>query len=195
MKPQILQAALIAFASFGFEGASVRQIAQDARISPAAVLHHFGNKRRLYGEVLRHISQSLEQHPVLSAPSDPGAAHMRCVVNALVDWIVDNGLFARIILREVMENDQRVRDARQLPLRDGMQVIYQAVRSALGADADDPISELLSLQLLGASFLFFTGQPTHLSQSSVNVDGWEEGFRSLLIETATAVVRQRENKL
>jgi len=188
LKPEIMSAAEAAFATYGFDAASVRQIAHAANVSPAGVLHHYGTKRRLYAEVLRRISTCLETHPVLTRPTGPGDDHLRRVIDALLDWILDNDLYARIILREIMENDERVQSARQWPLREGMQVIYGAVRTAIGAAPDDQISELLSLQLLGAAFLFFIGQPTHRSQAAVRVDGWEERFRALLIQTASGAI-------
>ncbi len=188
LKPEILAAAQSAFAVYGFDAASLRQIAHAANLSPAGVLHHFGSKRRLYAEVLRRISESLESHPTLTRPLAPGRESLRLVVDALVDWILDNDLYARIILREIMDNDERVQSARQWPMRAGMQVVYGAVRRAIGAAGDDPLPELLSLQVLGAAFLFYTGQPTHRSQSAVSVDGWEETFRCLLIKTATCAL-------
>ena len=188
VKSEIVNAAEVAFAVYGFDAASVRQIALAANISPAAVLHHFGSKRKLYAGVLRGISESLESHPVLTKEIAPGADSLRQVVAAIVDWIIENDLFARIILREIMDNEERVQSALQWPMRDGMQVIYGAVRQAMGAKPDDPISELLSLQVLGAAFLFYTGQPSHRSQSAVSVEGWEESFRSLLIENTAAAV-------
>jgi len=189
LKFDIVCAAEVAFAVYGFDAASIRQIANAAKVSPAGVLHHYGTKRRLYAEVLKRISESLETHPVLSRPDGPGDDSLHRVIDALLDWILDNDLYARIILREIMENDERVQSARQLPLRDGMQVIYRAVRIAIGATPEDPISELLSLQILGAAFLFYTGQPTHRSQAAVSIEGWEKRFRTLLIQTASCAIK------
>jgi len=87
-----------------------------------------------------------------------------------------------------MDNDERVQAARRWPMRKGMQVVYGAIGRSIGAARQDPIAELLSLQILGAAFLFYTGQATHRSQSSVEVDGWEERFRSLLIKAAACTL-------
>ena len=189
LKLDIVCAAEAAFAFHGFDAASVRQIANAAGISPAGALHHYGTKRKLYAEALRRISESLETHPVLSHPTGPGEDSLHRIIDAMVDWILENDLYARIILREIMENDERVQSAHQLPLREGMQVVYRAVRTAIDADPEDQISELLSLQLLGAAFLFYTGQPTHRSQAAVSVVGWEESFRALLKQTAACAIK------
>ena len=190
VRSDTVKAAFEAFATYGFDAASVRQISLAANITPAAVLHHYGSKRKLYAEVLRQISLSLEAHPVLTAPIQPGVESLQTVVGAIVDWILDNDLYARIILREIMDNDERVQSAHHWPMRQGMAVIYGAVQAALGANDDDPISELLSLQVLGAAFLFYTGQPTHRSQSNVPHEGWEGSFRDLLIKTATCAMQE-----
>ena len=189
MRENVVSAAFEAFAAYGFDASSIRQISLAANITPAAALHHFGSKRKLYAEVLRQISQSLESHPVLTGPIQPGKDGLQAVVGAIADWIVENDLFARIILREIMDNDERVQSAQHWPMREGMAVIYGAVQAALGADNGDPISELLSLQVLGAAFLFYTGQPTHRSQSKAQFEGWEETFRRLLIQTATCAIQ------
>jgi len=189
LKLDIVNAAEVAFAVYGFDAASVSQIASSAGVSPAAVLHHYGTKRKLYAEVLRRISVSLETHPILTTPTGPGEESLHRIVNAILDWILANDLYSRIILREIMENDERVQSAQQMPLRDGMQVIYGAIRIAIGASPEDQISELLTLQLLGAAFLFYTGQPSHINQTAVSVEGWEENFRNLLIQTASCAIK------
>jgi hypothetical protein len=130
---------------------------------------------------------------LVTQPTGPGDDGLHRVIDALLDWILENDLYARIILREIMENEERVQSARQWPLREGMQVIYGAVRTAIGAAPEDQISELLSLQLLGAAFLFFTGQPSHRSQTAVDVTGWEENFRALLIQTASCAIKADGN--
>ena len=60
LRPVILDAAEAAFAAAGFGAASVRQIAAQAGVSPAAVLHHFSSKGDLYHAVLVRIGESLQ---------------------------------------------------------------------------------------------------------------------------------------
>ncbi len=47
-KEHILGTALELFAQFGFDGTSVRQIAESANVNIAAVSYHFGSKHNLY---------------------------------------------------------------------------------------------------------------------------------------------------
>ena len=57
----ILAAAEVEFAEAGFEGAGMKAIATRARVSQALLHYHFGNKERLYGEVIRHRSKLINK--------------------------------------------------------------------------------------------------------------------------------------
>lgn len=46
-RARIRDAAIVRFGERGFAGTSLRQIAQDAGVSPALILHHFGSKEGL----------------------------------------------------------------------------------------------------------------------------------------------------
>lgn len=63
----VLSAAREAFATSGFAGATVRQIAAAAGVDPALVHHYFGSKRRLFIEAVQ-------------APADPSVA-LRAVLD------------------------------------------------------------------------------------------------------------------
>lgn len=54
-KGQILEAALSEFASNGFDGAKVHQIAKSAGCNARLIYHYFENKERLYTAALRRI--------------------------------------------------------------------------------------------------------------------------------------------
>lgn len=57
----ILAAAEVEFAEAGFEGAGMKAIATRAQVSQALLHYHFGNKDRLYGEVIRHRSRLINE--------------------------------------------------------------------------------------------------------------------------------------
>ena len=50
----ILERAISLFASAGFAGVSMREIAAAVGITPAALYHHFPNKQALHLEAMRH---------------------------------------------------------------------------------------------------------------------------------------------
>lgn len=51
-REEILQAALTVVAAHGYRGASVREIADAAGLSPAGLLHYFGSKEELFVAIL-----------------------------------------------------------------------------------------------------------------------------------------------
>lgn len=57
----IRNAALGLFAERGPDAVSVRQIAAEAEVSPALVLHHFGSKAALRDAVDRHVSDAFQR--------------------------------------------------------------------------------------------------------------------------------------
>ncbi|MGH3423435.1 MAG: TetR/AcrR family transcriptional regulator [Nocardioidaceae bacterium] len=57
----IRNAALRLFAEHGPDAVSVRQIASEAEVSPALVLHHFGNKAGLRDAVDAHAARTFEE--------------------------------------------------------------------------------------------------------------------------------------
>lgn len=56
-REKILDAAESLFASHGFEGASMQQIARAAGISKATIFHHFASKQDLYCAVIRRACE------------------------------------------------------------------------------------------------------------------------------------------
>ncbi len=65
----LLQAALVCFADHGFDGASIRMIAQRAGRPLSLLSHHFGNKEGLYLEVFKHMLETSGFHPSSGAPA------------------------------------------------------------------------------------------------------------------------------
>lgn len=52
-RAKIIDAARAAFAEHGYDGATIRRIANDAEVDPALVHHYFGNKEALFAEVVK----------------------------------------------------------------------------------------------------------------------------------------------
>lgn len=64
----LLRAGMACFAERGFDGASMRQIADRAGRPLSLLSHHFGSKEGLYLEVFRHLLHTQSQNPVLNPP-------------------------------------------------------------------------------------------------------------------------------
>lgn len=106
---QLLAAAGGVFAEAGFRDATVREICRRAGANIAAVNYHFGDKEKLYAEVLRFAhGKTLEKHPVLLdvAADAPPDKKLRAFVQSLLLRIFDKGPTAwhgRLMMREMIE--------------------------------------------------------------------------------------------
>lgn len=86
LMPPILQAALDCFASQGYHGTSIREIASRAGLSVPGVYHHHASKQALLVSVMEHAMEDLWQRSVAAAaeagddPVDQLAAQVECLV-------------------------------------------------------------------------------------------------------------------
>ena len=157
-----LVAASVAFAQCGFEGTSLRDIASSVGISSAAVLHHFESKKRLYGAVLDRLTRSLEAY--VSQPKTPISPETVSVMfEAFLDWTLENRGGAPLLLRELLENHERVTTARRLHLQPLIALyvadLKQGQKSGIFKTFDPEI------------FVFYTlGAITHFAVAHTTVD-------------------------
>lgn len=56
-KAQIMRAAIAQFTRLGFDGAAMREIANEANVNIGLIRYHFGNKADLYRDTLAYISE------------------------------------------------------------------------------------------------------------------------------------------
>jgi len=97
-KEKILHTARALFASKGFEGASVRQIASEAGVNIAAVNYHFVSKEKLFIQVIDMVFSETSAH-IRSRRSE----HPEEKVEDLAVWIFGYFLDRADILRSVFQ--------------------------------------------------------------------------------------------
>lgn len=70
-RARIRDAAVAAFARDGYDAASLRAIAKEAGVSPALIVHHFGDKNALRTECDDHVVSVFtdEEHDLITAPT------------------------------------------------------------------------------------------------------------------------------
>jgi AcrR family transcriptional regulator len=84
-RTRILTAARDAFASHGFEGATIRSIARAADVDPALVHHFFGSKEALFLQAMQvTVDVEAVMRGVLSG--GPVGVGERCVREVLATW-------------------------------------------------------------------------------------------------------------
>src|SRR5919108_343657 len=89
---RLLDAAGQVFAAKGYEGASVREICQQAAVNIAAVNYYFRDKERLYIEAVKSACQrQAEQFPLPQWPAGtPAVNKLRDFIKTLVSRLVDH---------------------------------------------------------------------------------------------------------
>jgi AcrR family transcriptional regulator len=145
-KQSILAAARAIFAERGFDKASIRAIATEAKVDPALVHHYFGTKDKLFLESMNSPINPAELVPqALSGPRDE--AGERLVRLVLSVWDSPAGAAALAMFRSALSNEWTARLLREF-------VITQILRRAVVEMALDPAeapmrSALLATQIAG----------------------------------------------
>lgn len=97
----LLGAARGIFAERGFHGASVRQIAGQARVSPALVAYHFGDKAGLYQAMLAEAMDPLYEQ-LADARIAQAADPLPGVLDLVSRFLLDNPWLPPLLLRDVL---------------------------------------------------------------------------------------------
>lgn len=105
---RILQAAQDVFLAKGFEGASINDIANTAKINKSLIYHHFANKANLWKEVKRYV---LEKHMgadiyQIEFPLDSFKSFLKSFVTVRFKFYDENPAIVRLISWQRAERTQ-----------------------------------------------------------------------------------------
>jgi AcrR family transcriptional regulator len=178
---RIVTAARQLFAERGFRETSVRQIAERASVTDAALYYHFRSKRQILTALWR-----LPQPSVLaSLASDGRMTYERLdeLVDATLDGAALNDDIIRMLLTESVRGDQEAREARASMLGRLRERLSVHFRASLGADETRMLVESLMLLLLG---LTYTSQSRFGASFAVEIS--RPAFRRRARELARACV-------
>ena len=116
---QILDAAARVFATSGFDGASMRQIAEEAKVTQSLLHHHFQTKQRLFQTVCAKHAESVnkrrrfvtQQYLDGKIDSNFGLEHLiRTLVQPWIDAVNDPdpnwAIFSRFIIRSAFSDEE-----------------------------------------------------------------------------------------
>jgi AcrR family transcriptional regulator len=142
-RDRIVRSAEARFASDGFHGASMRDLAAAAGLPLATTVYHFARKQQLYGAVLDAIARDLtgSLEAAIAHQREP-TAQLDAFARALVEWALANPRRVVLLLRELLDNPARVRRARRLPLAPILTRVAELVAAA------HPFARGLSAQLM-----------------------------------------------
>jgi TetR/AcrR family transcriptional regulator len=132
-KRRILDAAERAFALRGYEGARLRDIAQEAGVHHALLHHYYGDKRGLFREVVqRALSKvSLTGFSQLAA-TDGLNATTRALVGSLVDFFSSHRDLMHIIEGAFRERGSEAQQLAATALRELVAPLLVGIRRRIG---------------------------------------------------------------
>lgn len=88
-RQRIIDVAMDLFIEQGYEGTSLRQIAEQVGVTKAALYYHFASKAELAAALLEPFEQ-IQRGWVDSVPDDPTDAEWADSLGQVIDWMVDN---------------------------------------------------------------------------------------------------------
>jgi TetR/AcrR family transcriptional regulator len=113
----VLDCALDVFATYGFHGSTIDQIAAKADLSKPNVLYYFKSKEHIYKALLeRTLEGWLDPFIAITADGDP-MAQLEAYVASKMDLSFDMPLPSRLFAIEVMSGASQMKDAMQTTLR------------------------------------------------------------------------------
>ncbi len=144
----ILKAAEEEFAERGFGGARAQSIATRAGVNKALPFYHFGSKAELYDQVVRRalgrLGEFMSDALIASTPRE----RLALFVNRLFAYLADNPNWARLIIREIIDEQSRSRDVATeylKPLADtGRQLILNDMQTGRMRTVD-PVQVIVSI--------------------------------------------------
>ena len=153
---RLIEAAEAAFAEHGFHGIGVAALARACGLGNAGLLHHFPSKARLYAAVLERVAA--EADGLLVAALDVAGADPRDRLTAMIEvqarWTADRPAAARLVLRELLDNVDRVGRARHLPLKPYVTRMCDEISAGQAAGLGAPGPAVVPLTLLLGAFAY-----------------------------------------
>jgi AcrR family transcriptional regulator len=159
-RSQILQAALVEFASKGLGGARVDEIAARARANKRMLYHYFGNKEDLYLAALELIYETIRaKERLLDLDHLPPEQAMRELVRLTWDHFVEHPEFLAMLNEENLHRARHLKRSKRIrelhsPLVQMIAGILARGRAAgLFRDGVDPVQLYISIASLGYFYL------------------------------------------
>ncbi|MEO0591409.1 MAG: TetR/AcrR family transcriptional regulator [Pseudomonadota bacterium] len=161
-RERLLSAALSHFAERGFYGASIAQIAGELDLTKQALLYYFKRKEDLYSGVLKRISDQLMAaiRQSVDASKRP-AEQFEDMILAIYQHSISAPLGTRVLMRELLENQERAQKAEAWFLRPFLDQIVSTLDKVDGLENVPRAQKFAAMyQMLGAIEYFAISRPT-----------------------------------
>jgi len=155
----ILDAAVRLFSRHGFDGVSMRTIAQEAGVSKSNIYHHFRSKEELYLAIMQSSATRLTE--LVDSLAEGGGTfeqRLRVFARAHMEHLFGHAMTVRLLLREVFTGEEKWQ---RLLIDHVVGDIVRRLRAifekgqAEGALRPDIDAGLCAMQILGGDFFYF----------------------------------------
>ena len=151
-RQKFIDAAHRLFAERGYYGVSIAAVSDEMGLTKQALLHHFGSKEKLYGEVMQQLARRFEG-VVQGAIAQPGSGREKAcaVLLTIHSHLMQESADARIIARELLDNVDRAEQSRKWylrPLLDALAEVFRGIPEWKNAGDDEVYAAMY--QLVGA---------------------------------------------
>ncbi len=144
----LLDAARVEFTEHGFDGATVRMIAQRAGVDPAMVNHWFGGKDALFVAVME-IPVNPDEIVSRILTGDPDQLAERMLRTFLSVWDANGGGALAALMRSVASHEEAARMMREFVSR----VIFGRVVATVAPDQPELRAALCGTQIAGLGMI------------------------------------------
>jgi TetR/AcrR family transcriptional regulator len=155
----ILDAAVQLFSKHGFDGVSMRTIAQEAGVSKSNIYHHFRSKEELYLAIMQSSAAWLSELVDTLAEGDGTfEQRLRAFAQGHMEHLFAHTMTVRLLLREVFTGDEKWQrlliDHVVGDIVRRLRAIFEKgqAEGVLRADLDPG---LCAMQILGGDFFYF----------------------------------------
>lgn len=153
VRGRILREATHWFASRGYDGSSIEEIARAAGVTRPTLVYHFGSKAELRDEVLAALlSHWRDELPRVLAAATTGSDRFRSAFDALTSFFRADPARARLLIREMLDRPAEMAALSQAQLQPWTSLLTDYIRRGQHEGrirlAVDP--EAFVLQLLNA---------------------------------------------
>ncbi|MEL7481890.1 MAG: TetR/AcrR family transcriptional regulator [Pseudomonadota bacterium] len=161
-REQLLDTAEALFAERGFYGVSIAAIADELGLTKQALLHHFGTKEKLYGEVLKRISNTFETAQIEARQTgDDPVTQLKSFLLFQLTAVSTDQARAALLMRELLDNKRRADTASTWYLKPFLESLVEMVQAVPAwANASEAAALATAYQLLGAINYYAVSGPT-----------------------------------
>jgi AcrR family transcriptional regulator len=167
----LLDAAVDLVAETGYEGLTIRRVAQQAGVAPATAYTYFSSKDHVLAEIFWRRLQTRSTTPIDRRKS--AADRVAAVTRDLAMLVADEPALAAAVTTALLAHEPDVKR-----LRDQAGAVFvQRLTDALGKDATPELVDSLSLALTGAMLMAGMGNleyaalPDHMGDAATLMTG------------------------